>query len=235
MPTLSSVSAVGFSQQSTAPQLFTWACNSARLDWTYVYDATLESSPSPTISYWADSQGMLLDFLSEVSAFFLHLFYVNNKTLVAVDMANDNGSRALDGYDFLPSEYSYVDPPSLVKSTWTVREAVMNEDGKYVDTVDREASVDGTYDFGSEVSITPYHDDITTVTGYLTSIKDLLEKAEINVVLPMATDLPVPGEALTITDADSFDNSLTIAMHCRSLTYDFINMKVQVTGEGTIT
>lgn len=56
-------------------ELIEWACHEDRLCCSY--DTTLSRSPSPVVNYLANSQGVLLDTLSDICAYNTHLFYLS--------------------------------------------------------------------------------------------------------------------------------------------------------------
>ena len=66
---------------TTLEDVITWACHEDRLCMTP--DITLGRGTSPNVNYWASSQGVLLDFLSEVCAWHTHLFYIAKDTAVS--------------------------------------------------------------------------------------------------------------------------------------------------------
>ena len=202
---------------------------------SYNYSGTLEASPSPTISYYADSQSVLIDFVSSVAAYFEHLFYISGYTLHAVSMDNANGSRTLTEYDFFPVTYNYPVPIKSIKSEWQTREAGEWVDGgKYVKSKVEEAQVSSEYPYGTEENISPYQyvqSDILTRLGSLLTAK---HKAQISLSVPISDDLPVPGEQIIFTDASSFQQDLDITMFCRNLKYDFGEDVVVISGDGVL-
>jgi hypothetical protein len=221
----------------TLSELYTWASAAARLSLSYTYSASLESSPSPSISYWWDSQGILIDVLSQISAYFRHLFYESGANLVAVEMSNTNGTRSLiDGYDWFKSSY-YEDPAptSIIRASWVQRNAVEETIGKYVKDTTVEETQESTYPYGAEKSVTPYQYTRSDVSTSLTSLLAYEQKSQVHLSIPIVDDLPVPGEQITFTDTDNFEQDLAVTMFCRNVRYDFENDSVEISGDGVLT
>ena len=221
----------------TLSELYTWAVDESRLALSYTYSATLESSPSPSISYWWDSQTLLIDALSQLSAYFRHLFYESGANLVAVEMGNGNGSRTLiDGYDWFKESY-YEDPPptSLIRASWVQRDAVEETIGKYVKDETVEETQESDYPYGSEKSVTPYQHARSDVSSALTELLVYELKNQVRLSIPITDDLPVPGEQITFTDTDNFEQDLSVTMFCRNIRYDFENDAVEISGDGVLT
>jgi len=78
---------------------------------------------SPSVSYWATSQKPLIDFMSDISAFFTHYFYIKNSVLTLGDMLLDNGTETLDEFDYFTAQYNAAEAVSQIKASWTTHEA----------------------------------------------------------------------------------------------------------------
>ncbi len=228
----------GTGEIETLSDLFAWAFNSdpdaEKIPLSYSYDSALEADPSPAMSYCATGQTQIIDFVSTVAAYFGHLCYVSGATLIAVDLAKDNGSETLTEYDFFTGRYDYPAPIAKITAAWQKAESVEETIGQYVKRTDEEETVLGDYSYGSEETLTPYQ---TTRADIKTRLEETLEYKQadqISVSVPISDALPVPGKKLTYTDASSFKLPLSVDMHCRSLQYDFVNETVEITGEGTL-
>lgn len=68
----------------TLKDLFEWACEEDRL--CCYCDTTMARTPSPAVNFWADSQSVLLDFLSDVCSWNTHLFYFKKDTMVGTEV-----------------------------------------------------------------------------------------------------------------------------------------------------
>jgi hypothetical protein len=221
----------------TLSELYTWASAEARLSLPYAYSASLEDSPSPSMSRWVDSQVLIIDILSEISAYFRHLFYESGANLVAVAMGNTNGTRTLiDGYDFF-RDSNYEDPPptSLIRASWVQRAAVEETIGKYVKDTEVEETQESIYPYGSEDSVSPYQYVRSDVSTSLTSLLTYKLKSQIHLKIPVTDNLPVPGEQITYTDTDNFEQNLSVTMFCRNIRYDLEGDTVEISGDGVLT
>jgi len=224
----------GTGEYSTLSEIFAWACSAALLDKTYAYSSAIEENPSPTVKYWANSQRKLIDFLSDLSAFFNHLFYFTTNNGYLVDMTKDNGSRTLTEYDYFASpSYQYDPPVALLKSEWKMWEAVEETIGKYVKEEDYDAEVTSGYPYGTEETTIPFHTDRSEVQSRLRAILTSRLKQRVSLKIPVSDDLPVPGELITFTD-NSFKTQLTGAIRARRIVYDFEDDSVQIEGEGVV-
>ena len=229
------VSISGTGTITTLSDLLTYLSTNLDPALSYTYDAALEGA-SPTISYWANSQQLLVAFVSEVAKYFETLFYISNSTIYAVAMDKTNGTRTLTEYDFFPVTYDYPTPISLLKAEWATREAGEWVDGgKYVKSTDEEETVTSGYPYGSEENVTPYQYARAGITTRLASLLTAKHKCQVQLSIPMSDSLPVPGEQLTCTDESSFTDPLDVTMFCRNLIYNFDQDTVVITGDGVLT
>lgn len=221
----------GTGAQTTVSGIAAWAAGRLGLS----YNATRARGVSPAAAFWADSQQVITSLLSEICAFFTHLYYIRSSTLYLVDMLSDNGTVSLTEYDFFPAQYSDHPPVSLIRAEWTVRQAVEETIGKYVKDVPNETVKKSTYLYGDEMGVTPYHTTRGNIDSALTNILTVLHKPVVTVSMPLSGGvLPVPGQALTYTDESSV-LPVTVSVRARNLRYDFLDETVTVEGEGAIT
>jgi len=221
----------------TLSELYTWASAASRLSLPYAYSATLEDSPSPSISRWVSSQFLIIDILSQISAYFRHLFYVSGANLIAVAMGNTNGTRTLiDGYDFFrDTRYEDPAPTSIIRSSWTQRSAVEETIGKYVKDETVEETQESDYPYGSEDSVTPQQYVRSDVSTSLTALLAYKLKTQVHLSIPVSDNLPVPGEQIIYTDTDNYEQYLYVTMFCRNIRYDLENDTVEISGDGVLT
>lgn len=229
--TVGEVTISGTGEDTTLSEILDWACGASYLNLTY--NSTYALSPSPSVSHWATSQNTLVDFLSDLAAFFTHLFYISGSTLYLVDMGTDNGSTTITEFDFFPSTYGYNTPVRQLSASWTVREAVEETIGKYIKDSQKETSVASSYPYGSEESYTPYHATKSNIDTALGNIRDIIHAPYCELPIPLAGSLPVPGRKISWTDTALGDDT-DVYIRCRSIRYDFDNETVQITGEGAI-
>ena len=174
--------------------------------------------------------------LSQISAYFRHLFYESGANLIAVEMSKGNGTRTLvDGYDFF-RDSSYEDPPptSLIRASWVQRSAVEETIGKYVKDETVEETLESDYSYGSEKSVTPYQYLRAGVSAALIELLAYELKSKIHLKIPVTDNIPVPGEQITYTDTDNFEQDLDVTMFCRNIRYDFENDTVEISGDGVL-
>jgi len=238
------VSISGTGEISTLDELFTWSCGSSKFNIGYDNDL-IESSPYD-LSYWAGNQAKLIDFLSDVSAYFTHLFYIYENILYIVDMNEDNGSSTYTENDVTPVQYIENSPTSLYKTKWSYRESFDGRlaDGStttyYVRETEKETSLTTSFSYGKEVNIEPFVETKTEMDSKLSDIKTIIEKTNV-VGIPMEVgDLPVPGKLISWNEGGNTDNGPHIlgingAIRARTIIYDFKNYIVNITGEGVLT
>jgi len=66
----------------------------------------------------------VINFLSDVCAFFTHYFYISGDVLYLGDMLLDAGSETLDEFDYFDAGYEAMNAVSQIKSQWTTFQAV---------------------------------------------------------------------------------------------------------------
>lgn len=122
----------GVAAQTDLEEIMTWG--QGQLGITSI-DTTYARATSPDVSCWETSQRALIDFLSEISASFVHYFYIENDTLTLGDMLLDNGSATVAEKAFFRAGYSQEAPTSRIKVEWETHEAAtgaVNNDGTNV-------------------------------------------------------------------------------------------------------
>ena len=228
--TISGIGADG----TTLSTIVSWACGPAWLNQNY--DSSLARAPSPDINFWASSQRVLIEFISDLCAVHTHLSYINSntQTLYLVDLATDNGTRTLTEFDFFSAQYCYEPPIAQITAKWIKREAVEETVGKYIKDIDHETVQKSNYSYGEELELQPFHNVKADIDTALANIITNIHKPRIRVPLPLLGSLPVPGESITLTDT-SLRHDTTAVFRCRNVTYSFGDDEVMVEGEGTIT
>ena len=225
------VTVSGVGEDSTLSDIAEWACDPARLNLNY--DNTKAESPSPAVNWWASSQRVLVEFLSDLAATRTHMFYVRDETLYLIDMDVDNGSRALTEGDIFEPQYDYEPPVAMITAKWQKREAVEETIGKYIKDIKHETSQSSGYRHGREWDMEMFHDVTAVIDVLLGDILTIVHKPRVRVPLPLLGSLPAPGEAISYTD-ESMVRDMTVSFRCRNVTYDFDNDEVFVEGEGAL-
>lgn len=203
------------------------------------YVNTYARNPSPSVSRWETNQQTVTEFLSGLCAAFTHLFYIKDDTLTLVDMFLSNGNRALTEFQFFRGvSYQKFNPVKKLISQWqtyTAEKNTMEDDydgayGHWIKTHDNKVE-ELLYDYGNEVSVEAFHEEIPNVKSAVVCIRVIYESDKATISLPFGAALPVPGERLTWTD-----NNVPIPVpgyiRARDIAYDFSNYEVQISGEG---
>lgn len=177
-------------------------------------------TPSPKIKYTVSGNQFSIDLAARFCEYGSHLFYLfsssSNATmdsLKLVDMFANNGSRTLDEFDFLPSEYEYEQAISLVRSS-TITAA-------------------STFPYGQEKSVEVYATASTDIQSALNNIRNILVKPRMRARLPITSVFPKPGEQIITTD-ESQGVATRMSFNARSISYDFNNEEIVVEGEGSL-
>ena len=232
------VSISGIGTDSTLAEIVEWACGASYLNLTY--NGTYARNPSPSLNHWATSQTPITQFLSEICAYFSHIFYIRGTTLYLVDTKINNGSRIITEFDYMPSEYNYNPPVSVIKTVWQYREAGEWRDktgggsgAVYVKETDHEVSVISIYPYGEEMEVNCFQENHDNILTALNDILDMVEKPMCNLKMPLTASPVLPGEKVLFQDT-SLQSTTEIWIRARNITYDFDNYEVTVSGEGEI-
>lgn len=190
----------------------TWFCDSSRLNLSV--NSTYARNPSPAVKHTTSGEQLAVNLLSDICAFFTHLFYIENGTLYLIDMLGDAGSESLTEFDFFPSVYDYDVPVSAVRSNSYVRMS--------------------SYPYGNELNVgTEYHDTQSNIEDALDDILSIVNKAKCRLRVPLEGSLPKPGKKISWTDT-SLGRDTSAYIRCRSIRYDFIKYEAVIEGEGEI-
>ena len=202
---------------ATLTSIFTTYCGATHLNLTL--DTTDARGTSPTINYTTSGEQMTIDVLDKLAAYCSHCFYISGTTLYLVDMlAGDDNSYSLDefGY-FRGSEYRAQEPISLIKTT--------ESDGT-------EHHVDGSYQYGAELTVDCFQTDNTAIATALGDMKTLLEKDFYRFrVVPEAGKLPTIGEVITVTN-ESLQESTTVEFIVTDFAPDIFGQEIMIEGIG---
>jgi len=229
----------GTGEDITITEIFDWAATRI----SYTLDSTYVASPAPSISYWANKQKPLTDFLGKLTEFFSHLFYLRDSKIYLVSMSADNGSASLDSYDFMVNQLEYTAPISQITAEWETRKPGEWSEadnpgvaaGVYVKETTETVTIDGGYSYGDELSISDiFAYTRSDVTDALTDILALEQEPDVEVTMPFTGTLPLPGKKITIID-DTMKVNSTIIMHVGEVHYDMSNNEIKLIGNGSIT
>ncbi len=195
----------------TLLNIFTTACSTLG----FTLDSTHARVVSPAVSYTATGEKVLIDNLSDMARFFSHLFYIEDDVLYLIDMLLETQTVNLTEFDIYPSGYTYEKPVSIFKTG--------------SDTT--EASVDGSYSYGDEDSVSPQcHTTIANSETALTDRKTILESPRIQMKFPL-DNVYKAGTMLTLTD-ESQEIPLNVQAKVRSVIWNFDSYECVIEGEG---
>ena len=222
----------------TLKDICEWACESSKLNLSFVH--TYDRTISPNINYWANTQELLIDFLSNIATWNTHLFYIKSSTFTLVDLLLDNSSRTITEWDYFKAPYGYPAPISKITSTWQNRiagtwsnPANTEPAATYVKEYEQTHSVESGYAYGENQDITPYSDVISDIETASNNILIIKHRIKSDITIPLQNNLPVPGEKISWVD-ESFFDTLNIWIRARDITYDFDNEEITISGEGGV-
>jgi len=205
---------------------------------SYTLDSTYARATIPEVAFYQTEQANILDFLSEVSAYFSHCFYIDeeNQVFYLIDMLRDNGSEALsssdgDAVEFFGVEYEYPRPVKKIIAKWTVLDPTTDPDGyPAVDTIFCTQEVDGDNTFGLEKEIKKHY--TTVKSDILTAIKnigDLLQAPTSELKIPYEIGATL-GKKYTWTDT-ALEKPSTINIRARNLIFDPLEYQITIEGQ----
>lgn len=183
-------------------------------------DTTYARATSPNVLHTLVSETIAINLAGAIAEFYSHLLYVIGDTAYLVDMLLDNGTDwTLTEFKFFKEPtYSYNAPISQV-------EAVS-------DSVTYKAA--SSYAYGQTTSVTAYHETQANIETALADIITLENSPRTSLSVPMiAGNFPVPGRKIIIPDT-AHVAALASWIRARKLTFDFINNRVEIEGEGGI-
>lgn len=226
----------GYGADTTLSNIMSWGCGQNWLSLNY--DSANGRATSPDCHFWADTNRVLIEFLSDACAFWNHLFHIDygTSTLYLIDMQGTNGARSVDTGDIFPSDYPRKVPVANLTAKWTARTRVLDRtnDGKYVKEETKLVTRTSGYPYGDELQIDPFTDIRSDLEGALDDILNTVNAAKADIALPLTGSPPAPGEQITVTEDTLGDQSFTAVIKAREMRYDFRDETLYVTGEGTI-
>ena len=196
---------------NTLINIASFFCDPARLNLTL--DSTFARVSSPTVDHTTSGDQNALKLLSDITAFFSHLFYIEGTTLYLVDMLIDNGSRTITEYDFFPSRYEMSSPVSTITSGDFTRASI--------------------YPYGSTQSITTYATVQAQIETALDNILLISNKFRCRLRLPFIGNIPAIGEKISWEDTSLVEDTNAF-INARTVQYDFSTEEIIIDGEGIL-
>jgi hypothetical protein len=181
-------------------------------------NTTKARASSPAVKFTVSGQQLAINLASDICEFFGHFFYIDGSTAYLVDMLLDNETRTLTEFDFFPPKYEDHTKVAMVSAT----------SGGTVYT--RSSS----YSHGSKMTVTPYHDTQVNIEAALDDILTIENRSRFSIPMPLAGDLPLPGEKISWPDT-SLGQDSEAWIRARIFRFDFINEVVTIEGEGALT
>ncbi len=229
---ISEITISGKGEYSGLSNIFQWAASRIGLS----YNDDNIRVPTPQLSYWAGSQETLFDFLSNIAAFFTHLFFVRGTVLYLLDMFVSGSTRDADLYPagtdrYYESVFLANRPVSLLKTEYVKRFCTNTREGYPVVMEKTESVVLRTdYQHGDEMEVMSYSYDRAEIKECLENIMRIWATKQARCRFPFVGDPPIPGEEITYTDAIGL-KPIDVIMRCRDITYDFGKDDVTISGE----
>lgn len=226
----------GIGVDTNLSDIFDWACEAGNLNLTY--DNTYAEAPSPSVEYWEATQRTMLNFLSEISAYFSHMFYIdeNSGTLYLIEMIVANGTRTLTAFDKFEDSVTYTnnDYTYQVKTNWIERQAVSDATGNHVKDFDMEESVISSFEFGKVVAVNTFQATRSDINDQLTKILTTLNMPIVQIKIPIENFSSAPGEEISYVD-QQLVTDLNVTFYVDSIKYDFDEDKIELSGRGILT
>jgi hypothetical protein len=178
-------------------------------------DTTYARASSPNVTHTTSSAQVAIELASNIAAFYSHLFYVGGSTAYLVDMKLDNGTSTLTEFEFFSMpEYQYKTP---------VSRAVCGTAARFSD-----------YPYGEELSVDQYHTTAANINTALDDIIAIENAPRITFSVPMVAGcFPLPGQKITLPDTSNVAD-LSSYVRVRKMTFDFLEDRVTIEGEGAI-
>lgn len=231
----------------TLKELFEFAVDKFSLitDTTYSLDHSVARDPSPNVNFYVDKQYQLLDFLSDVSAYCSHCFYIDEETNTfhLVDMFQDNGETDLSfGLNnevtlFFDASYTYPDPIKYLEINWEYFEPDFDDDD-YPIFVQKDFtySLDFGNQFGVEENINCFNrinedsNPDTEVLDAVDNIGKLLKVPDVEIEIPFDLDIVVPGKRYNFMDTKTYFKS-TVSARVHTIEYNPLDLTTKVIGK----
>ena len=168
---------------------------------------------SPSVSYWATSQKPLIDFMSEVCAFFTHYFYIKNEVLTLGDMLLNNSLATLDEFDYFDVSYITVEPHNQIKSNWVTHIATTG----LVDEVKKAHFIEDI--------------DNTVIESIQVTVSGTTDGVSANKLLDSGATFSSDGVLVGDTVQNTTDDTSAIVLEILSETYLALDGDIFVSGE----
>ncbi len=194
-------------------------------------DTGAARDPSPELGTWWTDKGTVVECLSELSAWLVHLYNIEGGWLTLVDMRRETAFRTYRDFEFFPGDHDDQPAYSRVVARWKRRIAVPE---RYVRDDAQEEKADTDEPYGEPYDVTPYHWDNDKVLAALADIRDVLTMAEISAGFPMEGNRILPGDVVGLDITTSLYKPSFGKMVADAVTYDFNRYTMRVDGKGIV-
>ncbi len=180
-------------------------------------DTTFARSSSTEVRHTVSSSKEMLSFLSDISASFSHMYYIERETIYLVDLFQDTDSTIITEFDYYPSNLEIQ--PSIIS-------ADTQQFGLYQSGL--------TYSYAPETKVDVFVESVASVATCVENIWDTWNKPHFNLKMPFAEPLPsTPGMRVQWFDTSN-TKDVSAYLRVRNIRYDFDNEQMTVIGEGEI-
>ena len=204
----------GTGAQTTLLEIITWA--QARFVIGSLF-SDHRRALSPDVYYWAETQMPLIDFLSDVCAFFTHYFFIEYDGLTLGDMLLDNGTLTLTEDEYFTSSYGAMNAVSQLKAAWVTHEAATGQ----VNEVDKTKYI-------KDIKNTIIEAQFTVVTGTTDSTAAKYLKDSTATFVTKKVEI---GDVVWNTTDDTYTTAVEISEEIIQLEHDiFVSGEAYIIG-----
>jgi len=204
----------GTGAQTTLLEIITWA--QARFVIGSLF-SDHRRALSPDVYYWAETQMPLIDFLSDVCAFFTHYFFIEYNGLTLGDMLLDNGTLTLTEDEYFTSSYGAMNAVSQLKAAWVTHEAATGQ----VNEVDKTKHI-------KDIKNTIIEAQFTVVTGTTDSTAAKYLKDSTATFVTKKVEI---GDVVWNTTDDTYTTAIEISEEIIQLEHDiFVSGEAYIIG-----
>jgi hypothetical protein len=178
------------------------------------------------------SQVKAVDFLSNLTGYLNHVFWITDDTAIFVHRAKDTKDVTLDEFQVSEDPITYPHPIKKITSTWQENYPTEDSAGKRIETKDIEVSVESDRAVGEEKTITAYNIDEPVVKDRLQELLDSWQ----NTIIAASTPIDDVSFMAKYTLIDSVvSRRLSFVLTGVAYNFDAEYMKLQGPGiyEGT--
>ena len=223
----------GTGNMATLIGVFGWACEKLNL----TLDVLL-AEENVEIDTVITSQQYILDFLSGLSWYCDHGFYIREGVLYLISNKQDNGSQYIGlgegDFDPISITYEWPQPVKRMSANWQTQHAKVDKNGSRIETEDHGVEVFSDYTtIGTEENISQvYNFDETKVKNKLQILIDRANMPRVSLEIPLYR-LPIYGERIDFTDPIKA-TPVKGFVRCRQVSINYLNKSAHIKGDGEV-